>query len=149
MLDAGFVGVARHGLLRSPAQPSEVLDEFLEVIRGVDAEPVPYISQYHCSPEAQVFDTWQVVQCHTAECHHLFVDYLGRCHLAQGRLGEVGRIVRFGNAVENGGEEKIVASLLVGFHLVGRVAGAGYVSFVLGGKLRVAVVEMNAFEAVF
>ena len=123
----------------------EVLDEVLEVIGRVDAEAVPDVTQNDGPSESEVFDAFDVVESDAAQSHHLLVNHLLGGQVAQGVLAESGGIVRLGDTVVDRRQEHIVAGLLMRLDFIGRVAGAGNVSFIFRGKFGITVVQVNAF----
>ena len=122
-----------------------MLDEVLEVIGGVDAEAVPDVTQNDGPSESEVFDAFDVVESDAAQSHHLLVNHLLGGQVAQGVLAESSGIVRLGDTVVDRRQEHIVAGLFMRLDFIGRVAGAGNVSFVFRGKFGITVVQVNAF----
>ena len=141
-------GKGRRCLFRLLAQTAEVIDDFSEVVVGVHVEAVPYIAQQHSAAKADVFELLDVIVAHATQGHHLAVDDFAARILLQLALAEMCGVVVFRDAVEYGREEYVVARFLVLHHFLDSVAGATDAAFVFGRQLRVAAIEVHAFEAV-
>ena len=139
----------KRGLVCCLADFAEMADDFAEVLCAVYLETIPDGTEQYDSTKSVVAQEGDVLQVYAAHSHHFLVNHLSLAH----RLDLCGReawrellaVCRF---IE-GGEEKIVEGLFALLDFLFGQTGTTDLSFVLGGEFVVALVEMDALEAVF
>lgn len=125
---------------------NERLFEFLKMKEEAGTFTAPYIAEEGNATKSCRCYFRQAPNIDAAQGYHFGVDDTRLPRLKEVLTGESGSIALFGDAVVDGAEEHIVTERLVLLHFLQGMTGAADVPLIAGGCLRIASVQVDAFQ---